>query len=614
MYVKGLFGGFYASNENQYDLTEFPINYGAINGNQTIIFDGRELTYDEKTLMIGDVLLVYDTNYANESYAYGSNNMYLYLGNGEFATSNGSKVVIINTKYFVFNYIEHEIYENDGIVYIDGVAIDNNNPVVFPYGNDNYIFSSFKNDIVTLTLQSDSSKKATRTAYNRILNSLMGQNAFIILRPSYAMTNPTAAISSTTSPSANSQTATLACTDATKYYWGTNSEPAAGDFTNYSAAVEKTVNEAGTYYLVCKDNSDNSSITSITYNNYKINQMLETTTGTSGTYTTDNYSLVKESIYIISDNATTSLNISNEIPTGSSIARYKGISQGEPSTSAATVTQNIEEINSSEAYTLWFDRNKVIIRYNTNGGETKGTYTSDSEGNILNASSSRNIQSIKYESALGTGGLYNHNSPNYIDVAKEGYKVKNNEVWCTNPDGSGNCYDESTQYSADEFCDASASDCTVTLYVNWVEDIPGEFLVNFGNLNVDDNAKVIKRILYETTVSDILSVITTNGTKKIVSSNDQEMNDDEIIKNGDKLVITYNDTDVIYTLQVLGDVNSDGNVDRLDAIELALYIINKSSNIDTQHLLLGDMNNDGIIKMNDVMLLIRQIKEFSSGN
>ena len=61
--------------------------------------------------------------------------------------------------------------------------------------------------------------------------------------------------------------------------------------------------------------------------------------------------------------------------------------------------------------------------------------------------------------------------------------------------------------------------------------------------------------------------------------------------------------------EITRDINSDGVVDIKDVKILAKYIVDGTSNYSFSRLLLGDMNNDGRIKLNDVILLIREIKE-----
>lgn len=56
-----------------------------------------------------------------------------------------------------------------------------------------------------------------------------------------------------------------------------------------------------------------------------------------------------------------------------------------------------------------------------------------------------------------------------------------------------------------------------------------------------------------------------------------------------------------------GDVNLDDAIDRKDAKILAKYIVDKNSTYNIEQLLLGDMNDDGVIKMNDVIILLKQI-------
>ena len=69
---------------------------------------------------------------------------------------------------------------------------------------------------------------------------------------------------------ATSQTATLTCSDTegmSSYYWGTKSAPSASEYTSQTSnlSTTKTVNAAGTYYLICKDKNENTTSTNKTY-------------------------------------------------------------------------------------------------------------------------------------------------------------------------------------------------------------------------------------------------------------------------------------------------------------------------------------------------------------
>ena len=75
---------------------------------------------------------------------------------------------------------------------------------------------------------------------------------------------------------------------------------------------------------------------------------------------------------------------------------------------------------------------------------------------------------INYQGKLGSNGLYNTNNPKAVNLTNGSYSIFSGREWCTNSNGSGKCYDEDTQYSASDFCDASSSDCNITLYANWL--------------------------------------------------------------------------------------------------------------------------------------------------
>ena len=76
---------------------------------------------------------------------------------------------------------------------------------------------------------------------------------------------------------------------------------------------------------------------------------------------------------------------------------------------------------------------------------------------------------INYGKTLGQYGLADPDSKSELNLTKKGYKIVKNKEWicasgCTT---KNRVYDETTKYKASDFCDASKSDCTVTLKVNW---------------------------------------------------------------------------------------------------------------------------------------------------
>ena len=120
----------------------------------------------------------------------------------------------------------------------------------------------------------------------------------------------------------------------------------------------------------------------------------------------------------------------------------------------------------------------------------------------------------------------------------------------------------------------------------------------FNELDIDLENNIIKHIKPQTSYNNIKDQITTYGT--ISSSNNG------ILKTDDTIKIT---TDKIYNfkISITGDFNSDGLANLDDAKLIAKYIIEKSKSLDEVKHIAADINNDNLIKMNDVMLLLKKM-------
>ncbi len=155
--------------------------------------------------------------------------------------------------------------------------------------------------------------------------------------------------------------------------------------------------------------------------------------------------------------------------------------------SATTSSWNVgveKNISNNSTYYPILRINKVYIRFNTNGGTVTGETTTAS-GNIYkwktnssglisrtNANGSTystDFFSINYGSETGSDGLVNYNNSKYLKITKTGYSAVSGSEWicqsgCTT---SGKTFSQTSIYSSSDFCDASNSDCTVVLGVNW---------------------------------------------------------------------------------------------------------------------------------------------------
>lgn len=137
----------------------------------------------------------------------------------------------------------------------------------------------------------------------------------------------------------------------------------------------------------------------------------------------------------------------------------------------------------------------VYIKYSTNGG-TLTTSTTTSSGvtnswtvdafSIINKNGSVYQTIINHIGKTGVDGLINYNNEKYINISKFGHNVPSGNEWiclsgCTT---SGKTFSQTSQYNASDFCDATTSDCTVTLGVNWQ---PNKYWVSY-NANKGNNA------------------------------------------------------------------------------------------------------------------------------
>ena len=307
---------------------------------------------------------------------------------------------------------------------------------------------------------------------------------------------PIPEITTTSTLESTSQTATLKCSDdvgVVGYYWGTTAPTSTSTYTSITStknmSITKTVNAAGTYYLSCKDSSGNTSQTpaSKEYNSYTIKNLLQKVNGSSA-YTTDNYDVSSDSTYIAPNGTTITMTSVYAVPSGSNSDRYKGVSIGNPSTTAASVSKTNPILSSNSTYSAWFTRNEIIFKYKPNGGTvtastTNGTSTytwaTDSNNFITlstdGGSASQLSKSFKY--GANTINIYNYNNDNYLKITKANSVAPSGAEWIcdsgcatanmTIAQGDSNLVAPTGGEPTDSICNAKNDDCTVVVKVNW---------------------------------------------------------------------------------------------------------------------------------------------------
>ena len=112
--------------------------------------------------------------------------------------------------------------------------------------------------------------------------------------------------------------------------------------------------------------------------------------------------------------------------------------------------------------------NKIKIKYNVNGGQLNTNNSAYStSGSYVTLNGSTIIEAYNYGDMLGSNGLYNYNNPAYINIVRSGYKAVSGKEWYND---AKKTFNQATRYDVNDLCDASNSDCEVTLYVNWIKE------------------------------------------------------------------------------------------------------------------------------------------------
>ena len=229
-------------------------------------------------------------------------------------------------------------------------------------------------------------RNGTIVTFQVRIKALQGSNTPVALQLNfiydyYDTTVPTVSnTSSTMDLKTTSQTATLGCSDdtgVTGYYFGIKSNPSLSEFTNVAKTTTysrtELISSAGTYYFFCKDSAGNisnvgSDIASgkFTYYNYTIDNRLLTTTGTEGSYTSNDYTSVSTYTYLGTSGTTI---IPASVYTQPSYSSYAGMSSGVASATPATLLPTNPTLDGTvSTYTTWFNRVGYTVTFDPDGG------------------------------------------------------------------------------------------------------------------------------------------------------------------------------------------------------------------------------------------------------
>ena len=158
------------------------------------------------------------------------------------------------------------------------------------------------------------------------------------------------------------------------------------------------------------------------------------------------------------------------------------------------IVNNLTSGSEITLYAQWKTKYKVIIKFNTGVGASIESTTTSDKGVVykwkkdVNGTISRSIgKSNDYSDSFfnipynSEDDLPNYNNTKYMYITKDGYTVSSGSVWkCTSGECQGRTYYQDRDYHSNHFCDASSSDCTVELTVNWATLLPPIFTASDG--------------------------------------------------------------------------------------------------------------------------------------
>ena len=156
----------------------------------------------------------------------------------------------------------------------------------------------------------------------------------------------------------------------------------------------------------------------------------------------------------------------------------------------------------------------------------------------------------------------------------------------------------------------TAEDGSKTVYVVDIKRVvPGESItVNdvVSKMGVKVDGSIMYGISPGTEVSTLVKTVTSNKGQASVVNSSNKSKTTGALASGDKITISGTNEKKVYTIAVRGDVNGDGSVKINDLILVQSHILNKGK-LTGYKLYAGDTNYDGAVKINDLIMIQSQI-------
>ena len=155
-----------------------------------------------------------------------------------------------------------------------------------------------------------------------------------------------------------------------------------------------------------------------------------------------------------------------------------------------------------------------------------------------------------------------------------------------------------------------AEDGSKTVYVVDIKKVVPSESITVNDVVSKMGVKVDGSIMYGispgTEVSTLVKTVTSNKGQASVVNSSNKSKTTGALASGDKITISGTNEKKVYTIAVRGDVNGDGAVKINDLILVQSHILNKGK-LTGYKLYAGDTNYDGAVKINDLIMIQSQI-------
>lgn len=333
----------------------------------------------------------------------------------------------------------------------------------------------------------------------------------------------------------------------------------------FKATVSENVSSINLNYELTDENSSIDGVSNIDLH-YGTNEIDVVVTAEDGV-TSNTYTISVYRNYIFSTNVYTYNEDNNYI--------YTGTDKDE------TIISNLEQLSGGLSYSLNNSKDKLLIKY----GDDEILASID----IINFS-------IDYQ-------IVNKNIYVGKDLTYQQLIAKINSV----DDMIFKLFDNSDNEITDTGTIINENNKLKVYYNNVLLDTYS-IILHYLNINydfIDNNNKIIHRLVLGTTYGDLKELFETSGSVKFVSNDEKTLrNDSDVVKTSDKVIIIVDNQQIKYTLSVLGDINGTGNTSIQDVGMLYRYYRNKRT-LRPEQILAGNVINDGNISIQDVGVLYR---------